>query len=153
MTPPCGQPTTIDGKARYCERVQGHTGRHMTPYCGRRRYWRGNEGKGGATMPTGMAYEELDRSWNDLLRQVESLRAANSSIRQQLRVARADAKRYRQAKNKANQRTREARQDMRYFRNLFYVRTSERDAALKQSKPVGLLARLWEWLCSYAAPP
>lgn len=52
MTPPCGEPTTIDGKARYCERAQGHTGRHMAQSCGRRRYWRGREGKGGVSMTT-----------------------------------------------------------------------------------------------------
>lgn len=28
------------GKARFCERKSGHTGRHMAYYCGKRRYWK-----------------------------------------------------------------------------------------------------------------
>ena len=27
------------GKRRYCERKSGHTGRHMTTYCGKRKFW------------------------------------------------------------------------------------------------------------------
>ena len=28
------------GKYRTCEREAGHTGRHMTTYCGKRRFWK-----------------------------------------------------------------------------------------------------------------
>jgi len=44
----CGEPVMMtdspddEGKFRVCERPRGHSGRHMTYYCGRRRYW-GNE--------------------------------------------------------------------------------------------------------------
>ncbi len=43
--PKCGIETVMHtdardpGKCRTCERKKGHTGRHMTYYCGKRRFW------------------------------------------------------------------------------------------------------------------
>lgn len=33
------------GKFRACERPVGHSGRHMTTYCGKRRYWVSEKGQ------------------------------------------------------------------------------------------------------------
>lgn len=43
---PCGEATHMrdspddSGKARFCERPKGHTGKHSAHYCGKRRYWK-----------------------------------------------------------------------------------------------------------------
>jgi len=44
----CGEATIMRsgdddlGKFRTCERIKGHQGRHMTTYCGKRRFWAAN---------------------------------------------------------------------------------------------------------------
>jgi hypothetical protein len=45
----CGRETHVAGKYRICERQAGHYGRHMTYYCGRRKYWHNDQAKRLAT--------------------------------------------------------------------------------------------------------
>jgi predicted RNase H-like nuclease (RuvC/YqgF family) len=101
-------------------------------------------------MATGMDYGELERSHNKLLRLVQGLNETAASLRRDLAAARRESTRHRQAKNKANQRARIARLQARFWKELAERRRVERDEALlKQSRPVGQLARVRAWLASW----
>ena len=80
-------------------------------------------------MATGMDYSELERSRNELLRQVQRLQEAAVSLQRDLAAARHDAHKHRQAKNKANQRTRAARLQARFWKDCAERRRVERDEA------------------------
>jgi predicted RNase H-like nuclease (RuvC/YqgF family) len=89
---------------------------------------------------TGMDYNELERSRNELLRQVQRLQEAAVALQRDLLAARHDANKHRQAKNKANQRTRIARLQARFWKELAERRRVERDEA-RAGRP-SLAARL-----------
>lgn len=69
-------------------------------------------------MATGMDYSELESSRNELLRQVRRLQEREVSLRRDLAAARHDARKHRQAKNKANQRLRAAKLQARFWRDV-----------------------------------
>ena len=91
-------------------------------------------------MATGMDYGELERSRNELLRQVQRLQEAAVALQRDLLAARHDANKHRQAKNKANQRTRIARLQARFWKELAERRRVERDEAERLVRPVRWLA-------------
>lgn len=91
-------------------------------------------------MATGMDYGELERSHNKLLRLVQGLNETAASLHRDLAAARRESTRHRQAKNKANQRTRIARLHARFWKELAERRRVERDEA-RAGRP-SLAARL-----------
>ena len=76
-------------------------------------------------MATGMDYSELERSRNELLRQVQRLQESAVSLQRDLAAARHYARKHRQAKNQANRRTRAARLQARFWKDVANNRTAQ----------------------------